>query len=165
MQLTVYATRRSPHGASRSVLAMSPCSVKTRRAPSRHCSDARAYGHTTTTMHDNEYTVSPTHPLRLRICAGVFFFFFAGEGSSPRIREHGGHTLCTRRIEVTLGLSQSYPTRPQQPMVSVLSSSFVSNTVYDSNFLEYLGGASSDVYQVCFFVCAQRSLVLCPFFI
>ena len=31
-------------------------SVKTRRAPSRHCRDARVYGHTTTAMHDNEYT-------------------------------------------------------------------------------------------------------------
>ena len=38
--------------ASRLVLAMSAWSVKTRRAPSRHCRDARVYGHTTTAMHD-----------------------------------------------------------------------------------------------------------------
>ena len=30
--------------------------VKTRRAPSRHCKDARVYGRTTTAMHDIEYT-------------------------------------------------------------------------------------------------------------
>ena len=36
MQLTIQATRRTPHGASRLVLAMSAWSVKTRRAPSRH---------------------------------------------------------------------------------------------------------------------------------
>ena len=39
-------------GASRLVLAMSAWSVKTRRAPSRHCRDARVYGHTTTAVHD-----------------------------------------------------------------------------------------------------------------
>ena len=34
-------------------------SVKPRRASSRHCRDARFYGHTTTAMHDNEYTPPP----------------------------------------------------------------------------------------------------------
>ena len=58
MQLTLHATRPIPLGASRSVQAKSACSVKTRRAPSRHCRDARVYGHTTTAMHDNEY-ISP----------------------------------------------------------------------------------------------------------
>ena len=33
-------------------------SVKARRAPSRHCRDARVYGHTTTAMHEIEY-ISP----------------------------------------------------------------------------------------------------------
>ena len=56
MQLTLHATRRTPHGASRLVLAMSAWSVKTRRAPFRYCRDARVYGHTTTAMHDTEYT-------------------------------------------------------------------------------------------------------------
>ena len=52
MQLTLHASRRTPHGASRLVLAMSAWSVKTRRAPSWHCWDTRVYGHTTTAMHD-----------------------------------------------------------------------------------------------------------------
>ena len=56
MQLTIQATRRTPHGASRLVLAMSAWSVKTRRAPSRHCRDANVYGHMTTAM-----PVSYTH--------------------------------------------------------------------------------------------------------
>ena len=41
IQLTLHATRPTPHGASRLVLAMSAWSVKTRRAPSRHCRGAR----------------------------------------------------------------------------------------------------------------------------
>ena len=52
MQLTLHATGRTPHGASRLVLAKSAWSVKTRRAPSRHCRDGRVYGHTTAAMHD-----------------------------------------------------------------------------------------------------------------
>ena len=52
------------HGASRCLVpAMSAWSVKTRRAPSRHCRDARAYGHTTTPMHGNEYPP----PLAVRV--------------------------------------------------------------------------------------------------
>ena len=54
MQLTHHATRRTPHGASRLVLAMSTWAMKTRCAPSRRCRDARDHGHTTTAMHDNE---------------------------------------------------------------------------------------------------------------
>ena len=57
--LTLHGTRRTPHGASRLVLAMSAWSVKTRRAPSRRCRDARVYGHTTTAMHGNEYPPPP----------------------------------------------------------------------------------------------------------
>ena len=51
MQFTLHATRRTPHGASCLVQAMSTWLVKTRRAPSRHSRDARVYGHTTTAMH------------------------------------------------------------------------------------------------------------------
>ena len=40
-----HATCRTPHGASRLVLAMSAWSVKTRRAPFRHCRDARVLMH------------------------------------------------------------------------------------------------------------------------
>ena len=59
MQLTLHATRRSLRGASHLVLAMSAWSVKNRCAPSRHCRDARVYGHTTTAMHDNEHCPPP----------------------------------------------------------------------------------------------------------
>ena len=55
MQLTLHATRRTPRGASRLVLAMSASSVKTGRAPSRHRTDARVYGPTTKAMHVIEY--------------------------------------------------------------------------------------------------------------
>ena len=53
---TLHATRPTPHGVSRLVLAMSAWLVKTRRAPSRCRRHARAYGHATTAMHDNGYT-------------------------------------------------------------------------------------------------------------
>ena len=59
MQLAPHATRRTPHGASRLVQAMSAWSVKTRRAPSRHYRDASVYGHTTTATHEIEYTPPP----------------------------------------------------------------------------------------------------------
>ena len=55
IHLILHATRRTPNGASRLGQAMSAWSVKTRRAPSRHCRDARVYGHTTTAMHDIKY--------------------------------------------------------------------------------------------------------------
>ena len=58
--LTLHATRPTPPGDSRLAQPMSAWSVKTRRAPSRHCRGARVYGHTTTTMHDNEYTPPPS---------------------------------------------------------------------------------------------------------
>ena len=51
MQFTLHATRRTPHGESRLVQAMSAWLVETRRAPSQHIRDARIYGHTTTAMH------------------------------------------------------------------------------------------------------------------
>ena len=40
----LHATRRTPHGASRLVHALSGWLVKTRRAPPRHYRDARIYG-------------------------------------------------------------------------------------------------------------------------
>ena len=52
---TLHATRPTPHGASRLVQVLSAWSVKTRRAPSRRCRDARA-------MHDNEYAPPPAPP-------------------------------------------------------------------------------------------------------
>ena len=60
MQPTLDAIRRIIHGASRLMQVISASSVKPRRAPSRHCRDARVYiVHATTAMHDDEYT-SPT---------------------------------------------------------------------------------------------------------
>ena len=52
MQVTLHATRSTPHGGSRLMQTISVCAVKTRRAPFRHCTDARVYGHATTTIHD-----------------------------------------------------------------------------------------------------------------
>ena len=63
MQFTLHATRRTPHGPSRLVQAMSAWLMKTRRAPSRHSRDARVYGHTTTAMH--ELSTPPTHTAQL----------------------------------------------------------------------------------------------------
>ena len=65
MQLTLHASSRTPHGASRLVLAMSAWSVETRRAPARHCRGAEVYGHTNTAMHGDESTLRP------RPCVGV----------------------------------------------------------------------------------------------
>ena len=61
IQLTLCATRRTPHGALRLVQATPAWSVKTRRAPSRHCRGARVSGHTTTAMNDIECTPT-SHP-------------------------------------------------------------------------------------------------------
>ena len=47
MQFTLHATRRTPHGASRLVQAMSTWLVETRRTLPRHSRDARVYGHNT----------------------------------------------------------------------------------------------------------------------
>ena len=63
MQFTVHATRRTPHGASRLVRAMSAWLVKTRRAPSRHSRDTRVYGHKDYSHAQIENPPSPT-PLR-----------------------------------------------------------------------------------------------------
>ena len=60
MQLTLHATRRTPHSVSRLVQAMSAWLEKTRRAPSRHSRDTKVCGHTTTAMH----TLSASPPPR-----------------------------------------------------------------------------------------------------
>ena len=44
--------------------------MKTGHAPSRHCRDARVYGHTATAMHDDEYT--PPYAW-LKACVLVLF--------------------------------------------------------------------------------------------
>ena len=60
MQLTLHATRRTPHGASRLAHAMSAWSVNSRRASSPHCRMRVSipYGHTTTATHETS-TSSP----------------------------------------------------------------------------------------------------------
>ena len=63
MQLTLNGTRPTPHGTSRLVQSMCVWSVKTRRAPSQHCGDARIYSRTSTAMHDNKYAPHP--PVRI----------------------------------------------------------------------------------------------------
>ena len=73
MLLILHATRPTPHGASRLVQAMFAWSVKTRCAPSRHCRDARVYGHTTTAMHDTEYTPPPPRSTMVHLVASPVF--------------------------------------------------------------------------------------------
>ena len=75
-QLTLHATRRTPHGASRLVLAMYAWSVKTRHAPSRHCRDARVYGHTTTAMHDVNTPPLPSPALAEDVTVASMFGVF-----------------------------------------------------------------------------------------
>ena len=69
MQLTLHATRRTPHDALRLALAISAWLRITRRAPSRHCRGARCYSHTTAARYDYEYPSPPldqrTFPLSL----------------------------------------------------------------------------------------------------
>ena len=63
MQLTLHAIHRRPHGTCRRIKIkknMSAWSVKTRRAPSRHCRDARVYGQTTTAKQRHDYTAPCT---------------------------------------------------------------------------------------------------------
>ena len=73
MQVALHATRRTPHGASRLVQAMYAWSVKIRHAPSQHCGDKRVYGHTTSAMHEIEYT-SPIESPPLPTAGSVFLF-------------------------------------------------------------------------------------------
>ena len=78
MQLTLHATRRTPHDASRLMQAMSAWSVKTRHAPSRQqCRDARVHGHTTTAMHDIEYISPIEYPPPLVWDVAVAYMLFS----------------------------------------------------------------------------------------
>ena len=65
LHLTLHATSPSTsYGAPRVVHAMSPWSVKTRRAPSQYCADTRVYGPVVrTTGTTNEYTHPPSSHL------------------------------------------------------------------------------------------------------
>ena len=59
MQVALHAPRLTPRDASRLVRAMSAWSAKTRRAPSRHCWDARIYGLETTSMQEMSTPLPP----------------------------------------------------------------------------------------------------------
>ena len=65
---------------------MSTWSVKCRRAPSRHCWDARVYGHTTTDMPD----ISTLHPHGVGLCsrpsAGVRGFALLAHENVLKVR-------------------------------------------------------------------------------
>ena len=61
-QLVLHATRQTPQGVSRWMRTMLARPVKTRRALSRYCRDARINGLETTAMHD----MSTPPPLRAR---------------------------------------------------------------------------------------------------
>ena len=95
--------RNTSRFASRLMQASSAWSVKTRRAPSRHCRDARVYRHTTTAMHDNEYTP----PLRnhFLLTAG-----FLHKGESENIFSKKGRVRVilstTERVRVFLSTTE-----------------------------------------------------------
>ena len=73
MQLALHAARRTSHGASRLVHAMSTWSVQARRAPSRQCRDARVHGHTTTAVHEmSTFPSPPPPPPRAKKCFSSF---------------------------------------------------------------------------------------------
>ena len=72
---------------------MSAWSVKTRRAPSRHCRDAGVYGHTATAMHDNEYPFPPPPIVALFQAAARE----RQRGDRPRDRERNEGNPVLRR--------------------------------------------------------------------
>ena len=65
MQLTLHPTRRTLHGYSRLVQAMSAWSVKTRHAPFRHSRDARVYTLWSYDYGHERISSTPPPPLRL----------------------------------------------------------------------------------------------------
>ena len=104
MQVTLHATRRTPHDASRLVQAMSTWSVKTRRAPFRLCGDARVYGHTTTVIHDMSTRPPPGRTSRCDVrgvASSVPLPVLEGHamsmGISPARFQHSHPTDDTRR--------------------------------------------------------------------
>ena len=98
MQFTLRATRRTPHGASRLVQAMSVWLVKPRRAPSRHSRGARVYGHTTTAMHKLR---TPPPPLP----HWMALVHVDGAGPSNFVFEPFPH----RRVEVGITADLGFP--------------------------------------------------------
>ena len=73
MQLTLHVTRRTPQVSLRFFGAnkVYAWSAKTRRAPSRHCGDARLHGHATGAMHDMSTHPPPPPRFCPGTCSGV----------------------------------------------------------------------------------------------
>ena len=65
-------------------------SVKTRRAPSRHCRDAMVYHHTTAAMHDmSTLPLSFIHPPSVLRCSSVGCLCFQPMSVVERVRNFG----------------------------------------------------------------------------
>ena len=87
MQLTLHVTRRTPHGTSRLVQALSARSVKSRRVPSGLCRVAMVYGHMTMALHGMS-THTPPPPL----CTIVYVYVgLVSVGNHPV--KHAAHSL------------------------------------------------------------------------
>ena len=105
MQSTLHATSRTPHGASRLMQAMSAWSVKTRRASSRHCTDARVYGHATTAMHG----ITPhsvVHPPQMSEAHQVGTYAISGQLGQPRSGLGSRETQTRERLDDRYELGQ-----------------------------------------------------------
>ena len=89
MQLALHAKCRAPHGALRLVEATFSRSVRTRRVPSRHCRDARVYGHATMVMPDMS-TPPPSPPRAPSLPAPVRLLAASGHGQQGGIVRGGG---------------------------------------------------------------------------
>jgi len=124
MQLTLHATRRTPHGPSRLVQAMSAWSVKTRRAPSRRCRGARVYGHMTTAMYDmsTPQPLLPAGAVHVRVlrsidaacsCCCCWSQISLLPWSSPRPQKRHNNSMC---VFFTLNRS-FYPSTSSTPII------------------------------------------------
>ena len=101
MQLTLHTTRRT---------LMSAWSVKTRRAPSRHCRDARVYGHTTTAMPDMTTPPCLPHPHPVVFTAWLSFdeiwlivhtnYLYSYSKSGLRFRADAAHVFGDKLLEI-----------------------------------------------------------------
>ena len=124
MQLTLHTTRRTPHGTSYFVQETSAWSVKTRRAPSRHCRDAREeWLYDFMAMHDNEYAPRSRHcslpPAFSRLfqnealevtASGSADHLEASPAPTPRTPAH----TAWNQLEVDVGRTSSWDAGQQQ---------------------------------------------------
>ena len=103
MQLSLHATCRAPHDASRFVHATSAWSMKTRRSPPRHCWDAGVDGHTPAAVPDiSTPPPLPTKRFPADIPLNAFFHVarvFLRSALGGRAHASGGLVL-SRRVTV-----------------------------------------------------------------